>query len=201
MEINAREFLHYKNRYNAARRDLLIIIAFTVINCFATLTNTYFLFSAFIPMAFMQAALYIRSDEFFADVPEMELQEFSQFADVIGFIFIAIAVIGIVLYLMCWLFSKKRRGWLVVALVLFSLDTAFLLLNFEIGVIVDVLFHGYIIYSLVTGVIASRKLRTLEEYGVEEPAPEFANESVASFADQLPAEEQADNTNQEEKGE
>ena len=152
-------------------------------------------------MAFMQAALYIRSDEFFADVPEMELQEFSQFADVIGFIFIAIAVIGIVLYLMCWLFSKKRRGWLVVALVLFSLDTAFLLLNFEIGVIVDVLFHGYIIYSLVTGVIASKKLRTLEEYGVEESAPEFVNDSVASFADQLPAEEQADNTNQEEKGE
>ncbi len=201
MEINAREFLQYNNRYNAARRDLLIIIAFTVLNCFATLTNTYFLFSASIPMNFIQAALYIRSDEYLADVPEMGLQDFAAIADLLGFIYIAIAVIGILLYLVCWLFSKKRRGWLVVALVLFSIDTAFLLLNFETGVIVDVLFHGYIIYSLVTGVIASRKLRTLEEYGVEEPAPEFANDSVASFADQLPAEEQADNTNQEEKGE
>ena len=94
---------------------------------------------------------------------------------------------------MCWLFSKKRRGWLIVALVLFSLDTAFLLLNFDISVIVDILFHGYIIYSLVTGVIAAGKLRTLEEYGVEEP--------IAEFADQLPAEEQADQINQEERGE
>ena len=201
MEINAREFLHYKNRYNAARRDLLIIIAFTVINCFATLTNTYFLFSAFIPMAFIQAALYIRSDEYLADVPEIDPQDFAVVADILGFIFIAIAVIGILLYLMCWLFSKKRRGWLVVALVLFSLDTAFLLLNFETGAIVDIVFHGYIMYSLVTGVIASRKVRPLEDYGVEEPAAAFANDSVAEFTDQLPAEEQADNTNQEEKGE
>lgn len=193
MEINARELLQYKNRYNAARHNLLIIVAFTVINCFATLTDTYFLFSAFIPMAFVQMALFVRSDEFFADMPDINPQEMAPIADVIGFILIAIAVVGILLYLLCWLFSKKRRGWLIVALVLFSLDTAFLLLNFDISVIVDILFHGYIIYSLVTGVIAAGKLRTLEEYGVEEP--------VAEFADQLPAEEQADQINQEERGE
>lgn len=193
MEINARELLQYKNRYNAARHNLLIIVAFTVINCLLVSTERYFLFSAFIPLYFVRENFYMHMDEYWADVPEMDLQEMAPIVDVIGFVFVALAVVGIVLYLMCWLFSKKRRGWLIVALVLFSLDTAFLLLNFDISVIVDILFHGYIIYSLVTGVIAAGKLRTLEEYGVEEP--------VAEFADQLPAEEQADQINQEERGE
>ena len=193
MEINARELLQYKNRYNAARHNLLIIVAFTVINCLLVSTERYFLFSAFIPLYFVRENFYMHMDEYWADVPEMDLQEMAPIVDVIGFVFVALAVVGILLYLMCWLFSKKRRGWLIVALVLFSLDTAFLLLNFDISVIVDILFHGYIIYSLVTGVIAAGKLRTLEEYGVEEP--------VAEFADQLPAEEQADQINQEERGE
>ncbi len=196
MEINARELLNNKNRYDKARYNLLAVIIFTVINCLLVATDRYFLFSAFIPTLFVQLNFYMHSDEYLAEVPEIDLQEAAAFIDVVGFVFVALAVVCIVLYLMCWFFSKKRRGWMIVALVLFSIDSAFLLLNFSVDMIVDIAFHGMVMYYLITGVIAASKLRTLEEYGVEEPVAETFNENVGEFADQpLDEGEQTDENN------
>lgn len=195
MEINARELLQYKNRYETARYNLLAVIIFTVINCLLVSTERYFLFSAFIPLYFVRENFYMHMDEYWADVPEMDLQEMAPIVDVIGFVFVALAVVGIVLYLMCWLFSKKRRGWMIAALVFFSIDSAFLLLNFSLDMILDIAFHGLVMYHLITGVIAASKLRTLEEYGVEEPVAETFNETVGEFANQPTVEEEQNNEN------
>lgn len=63
-----------------------------------------------------------------------------------------IAVLLLVPYLLCWIFSKNHYGWMIAALVLFSLDTLWLLLNFDIGFLLDILFHGYVLFYLIMGV-------------------------------------------------
>ena len=76
-------------------------------------------------------------------------------------------IAGIILsaYFLCWLLSKKHPGWLIVALVLMILDTlcliGFYLLAQEISGILDFVFHAMIIYYLIAGISANKKLAKL----------------------------------------
>ena len=59
-------------------------------------------------------------------------------------------------------------GWLIFALVIFVIDTLGMLafLGFDLSNIVDMIFHAWVIVSLVMGIIAAAKLKKLPE---EEP--------------------------------
>lgn len=63
-------------------------------------------------------------------------------------------------------------AWLIVALVLFALDTLMMLLG-GIGLdsIVDILFHGWVIISLSMGISAHFKLKKLPEEPVSTEVP------------------------------
>ena len=61
---------------------------------------------------------------------------------------------------------------MIAALVLFSLDSVWLLLNFHISLILDILFHAYVLYYLIMGVrygLLSR--RAAEAEAAEAPLP------------------------------
>ena len=88
----------------------------------------------------------------------------------------------VAVYLLCWLLSKKRAGWLTAALVLFIIDTValvvitFALYDSPVGKLVDFLLHIWAIVELVQGVRGSKKLKALPP--AEEPrnvctGPEF----------------------------
>ncbi len=53
---------------------------------------------------------------------------------------LAFAVLVLVPYLLCWIFSKKRRGWMIAALVLFAVDTG--------ALVVDTLGSDDVLYNL-----------------------------------------------------
>ena len=78
-----------------------------------------------------------------------------------------------VVYLLCWLLSKKRAGWLTVALVLFIIDTValvvitFALYESPVGKLVDFLLHIWVIVELIQAVRGSKKLQELPP--TEEP--------------------------------
>lgn len=85
-------------------------------------------------------------------------------------------------YLLCWLLSKERTGWLTAALVLFIVDTValvvitFALYDSPMGKLVDFLLHIWAIVELIQAVRGSKKLRALPP--TEEPrnvctGPEF----------------------------
>ena len=134
-------------RYSRARSSLLGMMIFTVINTVlaAVGSYTYFVFSDYV--AYLSALLG-RFD--FDETGEMLYL-------VMGCAFAALVLVP---YLLSWIFSKKRRGWLIVALVLFSIDTVVLLLDaigyLEISYLLDIAFHIWLIVELILGIRAGK---------------------------------------------
>jgi len=149
-------------KFNKSRGNLILVFAFSVANIVMYLLEAsfYFPFSAVFPsfaMGFGQGM----TEEYGA-----------------GAYFIAGIFVGVVaasFYLICWLFSKKHKEFLLVALVLFCIDSLFLLwiaaFGFEASLLIDIAFHGWVIYSLIGGVRAWSALKKLPP---EELNPEYA---------------------------
>ena len=83
--------------------------------------------------------------------------------------------------------SKKKVGWLTAAVVFVSMDTLALILLFGIRLdnLIDILFHAYIIYCLVRGIIAHNKLKYLPE---EDELLEVVDFEEAPVVEGAPAE-------------
>ena len=157
-------------KYKRSRANLLLVIIVSVVNLFTlALNGSYFLFSASIPAIPVELAM---------PMTEEEVVVFSDF--------IVPIIIGIILtvpYLLCWVFSKKRVGWMIPALVFFSFDCLYLFLLATIdptAVIIDILFHAWVMFYLITGVINGFKLKKMPE---EDPLPEFGAEGETPAED------------------
>ncbi len=180
-----------QSRYANACNNVLLVVALTAINIIllATNSNTYFLFSAYIPFALVDVAMVLcgryPAEFYTGDFAGMEF--FPQSVFVIA---LCIAAVILLIYVLCWVFAKKQKcGWLIAALVLFLVDTvAMFALN---GVILDSVFdyviHVWVIISLVSGIAAFGKLKKLpaepEADAVpmteaEAPVPEITEETL-----------------------
>lgn len=154
--------------YGQARHNILLVLLFTAVNIVLLLVNsdTYFLFSAYIPYMIVSMGMFMCGRfpaEYYGD-----LSEYKFFDTSVLTIAVVLAAVLCALYLLCWLLSKKGRGvWMIIALVLFCLDTVLMLLG-GIGSesISDLIFHGWVIISLSLGTYAHFKLKRLS---AEEP--------------------------------
>ena len=97
---------------------------------------------------------------------------------------IVISALIVLLYFLCYLFSKNRNVlWLVTALALFCVDTILMLVfNFAgaesmVGNIIDMLLHAWVIISLCGGIAAHKKLKALPDEPVA-PVVEAASEEA-----------------------
>ena len=167
------------NRYSSARHNILLVLIFTTINIVLLVANSdsYFLFSAYIPYLVVTYGMLF-CGRFPAEYYEDLLDYGFEFLDTGFFVgTLIVAVVICVLYLICWLFSDKNRvGWMITALVLFSIDTLMMVLGgLSIDSALDVLFHGWVIVSLSMGIAAHFKLKKLP---AEEPAPEIPNMDI-----------------------
>lgn len=168
------------NKYRAARSNLLLAAVFTTVNILLLLTKdfTYFLFSAAIPYLIADLGMYICGkypEEFYID--GYEGAEF--FNDTVFYVLLAIAFVIIAFYVLCYVFSSKGRvGWLIVALVAFSIDTLVMFSQYNLASsIIDIIFHIYVIVFLVLGIKAHFELKKIEK--AEE---ENARQGEASYA-------------------
>ena len=160
-------------KYTSSRHNLLFVVAFSLINLVLLLTNsgTYFLFSASLPYIIADWGMFL-CGKYPAEIYAEYYPEMTTFLDSsVLVVLVAIAVIIIALYLLCWIMSKKHgAGWLIAALVFFCLDTAAMfLLPIDVSFLLDIAFHGWVIYSLAVGIVANSKLKKLPE---EDPAAE-----------------------------
>ena len=162
-----------QRKYNNCRANLLVVVLFTIINLFTlTFGNSYFLFSATLPALFPAVMSELAADtEYLASMGILPEE-----ASVLVIVGLVIGLILTVPYLLCWIFSKKRVGWMVAALVFFSIDSLLLLLSFDVSMIADILIHAWVMFYLITGVKHGFKLKTLPE---DEPLPEFVAETPA----------------------
>lgn len=135
-----------EQKYKTARINLLLMIGLTVVNLILLFTGSdmMMLFSATIPYL---AAIY-------ATMPIFEI--FFPFL-------MGLAVVTLLLYLACWFFSKKHPAWMIVALVMFAIDTlAMIGLYWAAGDatgIMDIVIHAWVLYYLIIGVVNGLKLR------------------------------------------
>lgn len=158
-------------KYDRARHNLLAMIVLTLINLvlLALDTGTMFLFSASVPYILVAFGIY------------------SGFPLILA-VFGVIAAIAMVLYFLCWLLSKKRPGWMVLALVLFILDTVLMVAFYfpfqGFSDIFDLLIHVWVLYYLILGTKYGFKLKKWPE----EPEAESAYpEDVSADTEELPA--------------
>lgn len=174
-----------EGRYAASRNNILWVLLFTVINVILLVSNSnsYFLFSAYVPYSIVGwAMLYCGKfpAEFYGDMSQYEFLDSSLFV-----VAIVVAVVICSLYFLCWLFSKKKRvAWMIIALVLFVLDTVLMFLGgVSTDSIIDVVFHGWVILSLSLGIAAHFKLKNLPEeepVAAPQPAVDAAEEPVSA---------------------
>ena len=160
-----------ENSVRSARNNILIVLAFTIINIVLLISNgnTYFLFSAYVPYMLVDYGMFFGGmypDEYYGEY----LYDIEFLGKEFFGMMISLAVVALVLYILCWVFAKKNpKGWLTFALVLICIDTALLifLAGISMDLIMDYLFHGWIIVSFITGLSAIKKLKNLQDGLVE----------------------------------
>ena len=185
----------YIQRYNSARFNLLIAAGFTAINVIMLIAKTfsYFLFSATIPHALVDYAMYF-CGMYPADYYGEAYATAVFWPEGIFYIALAVSAVIIALYVLCYLFSKNHKvGWMICALVMFAIDTLcmFLLYNITIDILMDVLFHIWLLVILVLGVMAHFNLKKLPPEVVPEPVAAEGEEQTeqvegAPIADSTP---------------
>ena len=154
-----------ENQYHSARQNIIVILVCSAVNILmlALNTGTYFLFSASIPYILVDFARFycgMYPEEYYAgDFEGMIPADKSLF---IGSMVVAVIILAI--YLLFYFCSKEHRvGFLIAALVFFSIDTLalFYFYGFDITSIMDIVFHGWIIFVLARGVKAHYDLEKL----------------------------------------
>lgn len=151
-------------KYTNSRHNLLLVIIFSAINMLLTLfnANMYFLFSASVPLNFTTLGMYYCGKmpaEYYTPGDEAYFLNTSFLI-----IMIVLSVIVLALYFLSWLLSQKHKvGWLIFALVFFALDTLYMFYSYGISVdmIIDLVFHAWVLYRLAAGIHAHFKLKNL----------------------------------------
>lgn len=170
-----------ETKYNNSRNNLLLVVVFTVINIIFLITksNLFFLFSAYIPYALADIGMLIcgiyPAEYCGENFPRADTISPSFFA-----VFLAVALIMLILYLISWIFSKNNKvGWLIFGLVFFLIDTVLMLAltGIQQDSIINIAFHVWVIVSLAMGINANSKLRKLPPDEVNTPETEEAAET------------------------
>jgi len=145
-----------EKKYNISRNNLLAVIALTVLNIILALLDTdlFFLFSASIPMYLLYW------DSWYSTITG--ILTFSPIGVTAAFVTVSI-------YGVFWWLTQKYKGWIIAALVYFSIDVfvsvwilIFLIEGFEIALLIEIAFMAWIMYYLIAGTIAWSKLRDLQ---------------------------------------
>ena len=170
------------NKYNRARSNLLWVTIFTAINILMLTLNSgsYFLFSATIPYFLISISMEycgMFPTEWYEEVYKNGVPY--EFVDKSLFVgALVVSIIIAVFFLLCFIFSKNLKGgWLISALVLYAIDTAFIFLFFNpLTMIADIIFHAVVLITLAMGISAYNKIKALP---AEEPAY-FTDANVVS---------------------
>jgi len=81
---------------------------------------------------------------------------------------IILAFSCVFIYCLCWMLAKRQRVWILIALIFFSIDAVVFAYHlfmglaagaFDMFVLIEIAFYGWIMYYLITGTIAWSKLR------------------------------------------
>lgn len=160
-----------REKYLVARKNLLLMLVLTVVNIvlFVVGADTMLLFSATVPYYGVVFGLVLGNPFIF----------------LLG---VGIAVISLLIYLLCWIFSKKHYGWMVTAMVLFIFDTVVMavlyVLMADVSGILDILIHAWVLYYLIMGTRCGIQIKNMPEPIMEQAElPEETGDDAESYED------------------
>lgn len=173
-QLDERQVL--ETQYKNGRNHLLLVAIFTAINLVLHITqaNVYFLFSACIPFLLTDLGMLL-CGKYPAEAYTGGLEDIEFFDDVVLVVLFAISLVLVLFYLLSWIFSNKHRvGWMIFGLVYFATDTLLMLVlnGFALSSLLDIVFHGLVIFSLTRGIVAHYKLKKLPPEEACAPAGE-----------------------------
>lgn len=187
-QLSQRQVL--ENKYASSRHNILLVVVFTAINLILLIanSNTYFLFSASVPYFIADLGMLL-GGKYPAELYAGELAGLEILGTGFFVTTLVIAILIVALYLLSWIFSKKKSGWMIFALVFFILDTLamFALVGISADQIIDVIFHAWVIISLFSGISAYNKLKKLPEEPEEEVEEAVVASPVVNPVDEEPA--------------
>ena len=156
-----------ERKYANSRANLWIVVVASFLNLiFIAFNGSYFLFAPSMPALLVELTLM--------EAGEAGVEPSALLVPIIA------GVVMTLPYLLCAILSKKHVGWMVAALVFFSVDCVYLLVMFNLlSVIVDILFHAWIMFYLITGVINGFKLKNMPE----DPLPAEGAEGAEATPD------------------
>ena len=161
------ELLEFRARtegqYLKSCHHIWSVILFTVINIFLLVTNsnTYFLFSAAIPRMLIDFGMFF-CGKYPAEYYGGDKSMYDFYGNGLFILTIVGALLVLGFYLLCWFLAKKRKvGWLIVALILFVIDCVlfFYWYGFSSDMLIDLVFRGWIVLSLIMGIKAHFNLK------------------------------------------
>jgi len=146
----------YQRQFMGARSMLLIMTAFTIVNIVAYWFELNFMlpFSAFLPFTIFDFAYFFSIE--WAD-PNLLIY---------GIIFASLIIL---FYFLGFILSKKQPAWLTMMFAMYIVDTLIMVylftavFYFNTTMILDILFHIWVLYYLIMGVRAVKKLKQLPE--------------------------------------
>lgn len=170
-----------ETKYNSSINNLLLVVGLSLVNIVLLVTNsdTYFLFSAFIPYFVADYGMYfcgMYPEEYYYDVPDMVFEDKSFF-----WATIAVAAAFLLVYLLCWFLAKKKKvGAVIFSLVIFVIDTVVMLwvTGFSMESIFDIIIHVWVIAYLIIAIVTYFKMKKLPEEDFETDAEETIETDV-----------------------
>lgn len=139
-----------EQKYKSSRYNLLLMLGFTILNIVLLYfdAGVMMLFSATVP--------------YYSMVFAMMSETATQLT-----VFLTMSIIPLIVYLICFIFSKKHYAFMIVALVFFSLDTLALVALFtialDVSAVLDLAVHIWVLYYLITGVSNGYKIKKLPD--------------------------------------
>lgn len=143
-----------ETKYKNMRLMLLSTLILSALNCITVFAlDMFYYFSAYLPFVLVA-------------VGKVFLEEVAN-GEIVFVVYTALAVIMLIPYLLCYIFSKKHVGWMIAGLVIFSVDTGFLLVDlitgFNVTLAICMVFHVYIIVTLALGIKYGLKVKQERE--------------------------------------
>lgn len=138
--------------------NILLMIALTLVNIIMIIANanTTFFFSAAVPMYLVllfSELCGMRPAEFYEEFyPDWQASDFLPSGLFWGVV--AVAVVLVAVYFALWFFSRKKKVFSIILMVVFALDTIgllgfSLLYGFGMTTLIDIAFHAWVFYYLI----------------------------------------------------
>lgn len=143
----------YGNRWRGGVWTLFLIGVFSVINLlmYAFGSSSYFLFTAYLPYSFGIVGIDYCMGWYGMPVDGGA-----------GAFSLSVAAVFLILYFVIWFFARKKAGWLIAGLVLFLLDTLYMVYVMIISgdpawFTMDCIIHALAIAEIAVGLHAALK--------------------------------------------